>query len=330
MKFKSLLIIFLFFSNLLFSKELEKVIYLPLIKNHGDKKICYIFSSLTGKLISKFECQDIGKQSKDLIPLKSGGKWGFINSLGEWVITPEFDFVDNFYSDFARVQKNNKYGFIDKNGKVVIEIKFPYVGNFFEGENYAPFQCNEVNNYLYGYIDKKGNVIIPCEYQMAYDVRNNIARVRKWDLYGFISYDNKNKIKKILQNFSFRLAGDFGNHIAYVLKNDSFYYILSNGKEIKKLNDNYIPGNFSITDPLADFQDLNSGYYGYFDTNFEVRILPMFLEAHEFFLGYAKVIGPIDYHDTHYDLNLLLIRYKEKKYEEFYIDTTGKRITYWD
>lgn len=328
MKIKITLIILLFFLNILYSNDLNQIIYLPLIKEQNNRKICYIFSSLTGEILSNLECEDTGKQSKDLIPLKFKNKWGYVNQFGTWVISPEFDFADNFYSDLARVVKNNKYGFIDKQGNVVIDFIFPYAGNFMEGEELTPFQCDEKNHYLFGYIDKQGKIVIPCEFQMAYDFRNKIAKARKWDLYGYISYDNKNRIKKILQNFSYRLAGDYGNSITYVLRNDKFFFISTYGKLLKILENHYIPGNFSITDPLANFQDLKSGYFGYFDTTFKIIIPPIFLEAEEFYLGFAKVKGPVDYHNKDYDTNLLLLKYKEKKFEEFYIDTLGRRITF--
>lgn len=330
MKYKLSLMLFFATKSLLFPNELDEIIYLPLIKEHKNKKICYIFSSKIGKPISSLECEDIGKQSKDLIPVKFKSKWGFVNSEGIWVITPEYDFADNFYSNLARVKKNNKFGFIDKRGNLIIEFKFLYAGNFFEGEDYAPYQCGEEKNYLFGYINKKGNVIIPCEFQMAYDFRNHVAKARKWDLYGYISFDSKNKTKRILQNFSFRLAGDFGNFITYVFRDDFFYYISVYGKTIKKLEPHFVPGNFSVTDPLGIFQDLTTGYYGYIDTSINIVIPPIFLEAEEFYLGYAKVIGPSHYQNIDDDSKRIITQYREKLYEEFYINRSGKRITMWN
>ncbi len=313
----------------LFSRE---HIFLPLIKNEkNNKKICYIFSGLTGEKLSYFGCEDIGKQSKDLIAVKQNGKWGYVNYLGDWEILPQFDFADSFYNDLARVEKNDKYMFINKKGEIIIDIRYLYVGNFYFSE-LAPVQCEENKNYYYGYINKKGNLIIPCMYQIAYEFYNNIARVRQWDLYGYIVYDSKKLKYRLLQNFMYRLAGDFTQSITYVLKDDKFVYINPEGEIKKKLEKNIIPDNFSLTDPFGKFQDLNNGWYGYWDLNFDVILPPIFLEGENFYLSYAKVKGPKFYIDKKSikDHKEILNAYRENNIEEFYIDTSGRRITFWD
>ncbi|GIX40711.1 MAG: hypothetical protein KatS3mg129_0444 [Leptospiraceae bacterium] len=301
------------------------MIFLPLKKENR----CYIFSSLTGEKLSYFECEDIGKQSKDLIPVKFKGKWGYINGKGIWIIEPKFDFADNFYKDLARVRINQKYGFINKKGEVVIDLKFRYAGSFIDND-IAPIQCNEDKNDLYGYIDITGKIIIPCEFQNAYEFINNVARARKWDLYGYIFYDNKDKKRKILQNFQYKLAGDFGTTITYVLKKNGFVFIEPDGKIKKQLDSSLVPDSFSFTDPLAKIQDLNTGWYGYIDKEFRIQIPAIFLKAEMFYLGYAKVIGPKIYQNIDIDVKEVEESYKKNNYEEFYIDTLGRRITFWD
>jgi hypothetical protein len=316
--------ILIFFLSLSFIFGEDKIL-LPL--KYKDK--CYIFSSLTGEKLAYFSCEEIGKQSKDLIPVKFNGKWGYVNERGEWLIKPEYDYADNFYSELARVEKDHKYGFIDKKGNIVINFSYIYAGNFLEND-LAPVQCDNKHNFYYGYINKKGEMIIPCEFQTAYEFRNNIARTRKWDLYGYIFYDKVNNRKAILQNFQFRLAGDFGSNYTYVLKEKGFAYIKPDG-QIKKILEPYIiPDNFSFTDPLAKIQNLNIGWYGYIDKEFKEVIPTIFLNAEEFYLGFAKVLGPPFYQNIHVEREKVLKFYKESLFEEFFIDVLGRRITFWD
>ena len=326
MKFKIIgLIIFYFILDTeVFSQN--EMLFLPLKNKNG----CSIFSSVSGEKLANFPCEEMGKPSKDLIPVKFNQKWGYVNSYGNWIIPPIYEYADNFYNDLARVKKNQKYGFINKNGEVVIDFKFLYVGNFLYDE-LAPVQCSEKHNYLYGYINKKGELMIPCEFQSAYEFRKNIARVRKWDLYGYIFFDKKSQKHHLLQNFSYRLAGDFGSvSIAYVLKNQGFFYVNPQGKIEHILDKDIIPDDFSVTDPLAKFQNLKTGLYGFYDKNLKEIIPPIFLEAETFYLGFARVAGPKNYQNIHVNISEVLKSYERSEYEEFYIDTLGRRITFTD
>ena len=46
------------------------------------------------------------------------GKWGFIDTKGNWVIKPEFDEVQNFSEGMSCAKKGNKWGFIALSGEL--------------------------------------------------------------------------------------------------------------------------------------------------------------------------------------------------------------------
>ena len=50
-----------------------------------------------------------------------GGNWGYVNAKGEMIIEPQFRYAYNFLGNIAMVQKDNKKAIIDKTGKVLIE-----------------------------------------------------------------------------------------------------------------------------------------------------------------------------------------------------------------
>ncbi len=72
--------------------------------------------------------------NEDMLAVEKGGKWGYINKKGEWVIEPQFDeacaFQENGYAIVGIETKDDKgltieaYGLIDKSGNYVIEPKF--------------------------------------------------------------------------------------------------------------------------------------------------------------------------------------------------------------
>ncbi|MCL2661046.1 MAG: WG repeat-containing protein [Acidobacteriaceae bacterium] len=67
-----------------------------------------------------------------------GGKWGFIDRSGRFVVIPQFNEVSDFSQGLAAVRVSTgtkyrpdfKWGFVDQNGKVVIEPKFDAVSTF--------------------------------------------------------------------------------------------------------------------------------------------------------------------------------------------------------
>ncbi len=58
------------------------------------------------------------------------GKWGFVNSSGEVVISPQFEDARSFANGLAAVQKDGKWGFINLDGNMVIEPQFDNAKDF--------------------------------------------------------------------------------------------------------------------------------------------------------------------------------------------------------
>ncbi len=67
--------------------------------------------------------------------VKSGDKWGFINSKGEWALEPAFEDAKSMACGLAPVKKDGNWGYADLTGKIIIEAEF---------EDAVPFD-------LYGY-----------------------------------------------------------------------------------------------------------------------------------------------------------------------------------
>lgn len=59
---------------------------------------------------------------------KETGKWGFVNYLGRWIISPEFEDHDYFGEDnnylYVQVKKDGRWGSIDRYGNVVSQFVF--------------------------------------------------------------------------------------------------------------------------------------------------------------------------------------------------------------
>jgi serine/threonine protein kinase len=97
------------------------------------------------------------------------GKRGYIDSKGNWVIQPIFDRVDPFKDGLARAKINGKYGYIDTKGNWVIQPIFDKVLYFNEGLASAKI------NGKYGYIDTKGNWVIQPIFDRVYSFSEGLA-----------------------------------------------------------------------------------------------------------------------------------------------------------
>jgi hypothetical protein len=65
------------------------------------------------------DTQKSKKKSEGLFPVKSGGRWGYIDKQGKIVINPQFDRAWDFLGGLAWVMIGDKLGYIDKEGKYV-------------------------------------------------------------------------------------------------------------------------------------------------------------------------------------------------------------------
>lgn len=122
------------------------------MKTSSQKKMLQLFSkeiftAIFFLLFFLTSC-NLGKKKTDwveceLIPVCENGKWGYINSKGEWVIKPQFFLNDSklggesisFFSEgLARVKSaNGLFGFINAKGDFVIPPIYKQVTSFHEG-----------------------------------------------------------------------------------------------------------------------------------------------------------------------------------------------------
>ena len=95
------------------------------------------------KKIGKFECEEIGVPTEDkLYAFMKNGKWGFVDSEGKEIISPEYDGAKSFSNGLAAVCKDGKWGFITKNNKLVIDYEFTDA-DYFNENGICIVQCQD-------------------------------------------------------------------------------------------------------------------------------------------------------------------------------------------
>lgn len=104
-----------------------------------------------------------------------GGRFGLINSQGDFVIPPQyFGQIKPFSKDgLAAAEANGLWGFINRNGQWLIEPQFNRVGDF-SANGLAPAEINS----LWGYINASGQWVITPQFHSAYSFdKNGLAMV---------------------------------------------------------------------------------------------------------------------------------------------------------
>lgn len=162
----------------------------------------------------------IGMYSGGVIPAKSGGKWGFMDSNGaEWSTAPQFDdiirdevgrccaqdavfvrvddgvrlYVDGkmldgsyedakpFADDWAAVKQHGKWGFINTAGEIMIDFQYDNALSF--GQHLAAVQQGRD----WGYISLQGKMVIAPNFLDARSFSNGSAAVKTADGWRFIT-----------------------------------------------------------------------------------------------------------------------------------------------
>lgn len=258
-----------------------------------DKKLIILFALLSFTLTA---CNSANSLTDKAVKhsendyryiIEVNGKYGFMNTKGEEVIKPQYDYAEDFSEGLANVcnnidiNGNQKCRYIDINGKVVNKQKnvipnlseFSEVGEFHEGLAYA---CKSIaeNQKQCGYINERGKIIIPLIYGYTSDFSEGLAVVRK--------FGNNEKILANESGYMDRtgkliLKGDYFYEFSDGLASNIFCteYINKAGKvvvDINKLGSSSIDGVCSYFNDGLLLTRLNNHYFGYVNKKGELVI----------------------------------------------------------
>lgn len=161
--------------------------------------------------------ESFGALAEGLIAVKVDGKWGFINTLGEMVIAPQFDpdigdygddvYYGSFTDGLATVKSKGKWGYINKGGQFAIAPRFdkakPFEGSLARvlvkerwglinrsGEFVAEPKFERVESFAeglavvsidgktFGFIDEGGRTVIAPQFTGATKFSEGLASVQ--------------------------------------------------------------------------------------------------------------------------------------------------------
>ena len=144
--------------------------------------------------------------SQGLAGVQSGGQWGFIDLMGNYVIAPSFERVGSFVDGLAPARQKGLWGYINVRGIFVIGPRFTRARDFHEG-----LAAVYVDG-RWGYINKEGKFAIRPRYHEAGDFHEGLAAVRMRTNYRGWAYISPKNTFTLPRRYN--SAGDFGDGIA--------------------------------------------------------------------------------------------------------------------
>ncbi|MRX69654.1 WG containing repeat-containing protein [Flavobacterium resistens] len=100
--------------------------------------------------------------TQDFIAAKKGGKFGFVDFEGQWVLKPMFQKAKGFSQDLAPVLLREKWGYTNLKGECIVQPIYNDADPFSENGLAAVKILSD-----WGFIDKTGNLVIPADYEIS-------------------------------------------------------------------------------------------------------------------------------------------------------------------
>jgi hypothetical protein len=118
----------------------------------------------------------------NFFPKRHDGKWGIVDSAGEFQIAPRFTGVKMLGVGILGLHQNQKWGMVDlENGQLIIEPTYYSISRFSEGlaetRPNPPPRYPPGNGDWVGYIDLKGQLVIPNKFARGSEFKGGIAQV---------------------------------------------------------------------------------------------------------------------------------------------------------
>ncbi len=183
-----------------------KQLYSVSVKNYSKEELTYFLNKYPDYPYNETVMKEISLSQNILIPLKNlNDKFGFIDTLGNWKISPQFDDASLFSEGFASVCKNDSCYYINKEGNKT------FANNFEETENYKDGIAIVKKDNLCFLINRSGQLITKG-YQDINESSEKLFVCKLNNTYGAI-----NAKGEIIIPFSYAKLGNFKNKFAYYL-----------------------------------------------------------------------------------------------------------------
>ena len=185
-----------------------KLLYSTSVKSYSKEELTNFLIKYPDYPFNESIIKEISLAQNILLPLKnSEDKYGFIDTIGNWIIAPQFDDAFAFSEGFASVCKNDSCFYINKEGQKVSNHYFE------ETESYKNGVAIVKKDNQYYLINRSGQYISKG-YQDINESSDNLFVCKSNNIYGAINIKGEVAIP-----FTYAKLGNFKNNFAYYLSN---------------------------------------------------------------------------------------------------------------
>jgi len=146
------------------------------------------------------------------------GKWGMVNREAKVLIPCDYDgvhFLENTDNKIVKVYiQEPKYGLVDTLGQLAVSAIYDEIGSFKEG------RLAVRRNGMWGFVDRNGLEVIPCRFREVQNFSQGLAAARLGTGWGFIDKQGNVEV-----DFMYKRVGNFRHGLAWVSTEKGTGYI---------------------------------------------------------------------------------------------------------
>ena len=224
-----------------------------------------------------------------LLVLNINGKFGILDSLGKWVVKPQYDsiwqmakngaFGTEKYTDLALFKKNGKCGLLCNTGLIKIQGKFEdldYTDDLMsvEENSFGTVIFIAKLNGKYGVVDENDSILLPFEYSRIRSWNNGLS-LEKDGFESEFEFENRTKIinyqgkflndgQPVIHNLSYKSIWGMDEDKSMGYNSPTRYkysYILSNGGKMGVLNQELQLILDTVYDAVFNFNQSDDGFW---------------------------------------------------------------------
>ncbi|MFT4761641.1 MAG: hypothetical protein ACI9XO_003193 [Paraglaciecola sp.] len=209
-------------------------------------------------------------------------QWGYIDSLGQTVIEPQFEYANQFLDSMAVNKKDGAWGLVSHKNEVLLDFIHKSITPF--GSSRDRWRVNIANSKPI-FFNKKGHEVISLKHEKFGGFFDDMCRVRVDSLWGYVDIKGNEVIA-----CQYEEARNFSEGMAGVFVDNKWTFIDKIGKEV--LNPSakitYLEEVGSFNDGLCWYKV--GKFYGYFDKTGKAQIEPQYTKAFDFNNEVARVV----------------------------------------
>jgi len=152
------------------------------------------------------------------------GMWGYIDTLGQEVLSFKYEEARSFIDGVAVVKRSNRILFITTNGSLVKELQYDDIGTNYQFYNLYPVQLNG----KWGYAKQLGEEVIAPKYTFAGEFQSGLAIVELGNKFGVI--DTQGKLILPFEYDRIEVSSGYANYF-YCSKNGKYFKLDSYGRD---------------------------------------------------------------------------------------------------